>query len=250
MFFIRCFKKFPSFRVNVILFVLSPHLHLKGTLSPADRLLRSFIKFFSKILWNIREYLYWRSFVSIFLRKSFNERNQQLFLTTQTPPLLVTPASNIASSINIFFFQFPFPFSNVNISPYLNPSPPSLCISKQQVCLRSGLQHVLCSVHYSWDMVQFIVFITNTIKYQFKLTKTPFNDVFTANTETEEQILLNLHLLEELGQELGWVLVLFVILVYNLPAPSLNGSCHSGNEDLMITHHHHATTYLMGKQNI
>ena len=34
------------------------------------------------------------------------------------------------------------------------------------------------------------------------------------------------------------------------PAPSLNGSCHSGNEDLMITHHHHYTTYLMGKQNI
>ena len=31
------------------------------------------------------------------------------------------------------------------------------------------------------------------------------------------------------------------------PAPSLNGSCHSGNEDLMITHHHHLSD---GKQNI
>ena len=40
---------------------------------------------------------------------------------------------------------------------------------------------------------------------------------------------------------------LFVILVYHLQPPSLNGSCHSGNEDLMITHHHHLSD---GKQNI
>ena len=40
---------------------------------------------------------------------------------------------------------------------------------------------------------------------------------------------------------------LFVILVYHFSPPSLNGSCHSGNEDLMITHHHHLSD---GKLNI
>ena len=139
MFFIRCFKKFPSFRVNEILFVLSTHLHLTGTLSAqTDYLNHLSILFSFSFLPNIPWYLweYWKTLYQYF-SESFNERNYQTFLTTQTSPywplfLKLTNKTCCQQGLE-------FTFSSLS---------------------SKGLQHYeyqLCSVHYFWDIVQFIV---------------------------------------------------------------------------------------------